>query len=241
MAKAMATDAADACGRAALQCHGAIGYTVEHDLHLYLKRSWALARAWGDRRVHAERVGQALAASLDPAESPSHLEVRSRCLRLTSSTPSARPVGKRNGGLAGIHPADLGAHALNALVERTGIDPGAVEDVVFGCLDTIGPQAGDIARTAGWPRACPSTCRARPSTASAARRSRPCTSPPRRSCRAPPTWSWPAACRTCRPIPISSAMTRRRAARLHRPVLGLGGLGQALRRPGGQPVPRAPT
>ena len=70
MAKAMATDAAEACGRAALQCHGAIGYTVEHDLHLYLKRSWALARAWGDRRVHAERVGQALAASLDPAESP---------------------------------------------------------------------------------------------------------------------------------------------------------------------------
>jgi alkylation response protein AidB-like acyl-CoA dehydrogenase len=65
MAKALATDAADACGRAALQCHGAIGYTVEHDLHLYLKRSWALARTWGDRRFHAERVGRALAASLD--------------------------------------------------------------------------------------------------------------------------------------------------------------------------------
>lgn len=65
LAKALATDAADACGRAALQCHGAIGYTVEHDLHLYLKRSWALARTWGDRRFHAERVGAALAASLD--------------------------------------------------------------------------------------------------------------------------------------------------------------------------------
>ncbi len=57
------------------------------------------------------------------------------------------PVGKRGGSLAGIHPADLGAIALSALMERTGIDPGAVEDVVMGCLDTIGPQAGDIART----------------------------------------------------------------------------------------------
>src|SRR3712207_3821362 len=58
------------------------------------------------------------------------------------------PVGKRGGSLSQIHPADLGAITLNALVDRTGIDPGAVEDVVMGCLDTIGPQAGDIARTA---------------------------------------------------------------------------------------------
>ncbi|WP_405808934.1 acetyl-CoA C-acetyltransferase [Streptomyces sp. NBC_00210] len=58
------------------------------------------------------------------------------------------PVGRRNGRLAGVHPADLGAHVLTALVERSGIDPAAVEDVVFGCLDTVGPQAGDIARTA---------------------------------------------------------------------------------------------
>ena len=65
LAKALATDAAEACGRAALQCHGAIGYTVEHDLHLYLKRAWALARTWGDRAFHADRVGRALAASLD--------------------------------------------------------------------------------------------------------------------------------------------------------------------------------
>src|SRR5918997_276601 len=57
------------------------------------------------------------------------------------------PVGRRGGGLAGVHPADLGAHVLTALVERTGIDPAAVEDVVFGCVDTIGGQAGDIART----------------------------------------------------------------------------------------------
>src|SRR3954449_8336804 len=58
------------------------------------------------------------------------------------------PVGKRGGSLATMHSADLGAHVLNALVERTGIDPGAVDDVVMGCCDTIGSQAGDVARTA---------------------------------------------------------------------------------------------
>jgi acetyl-CoA C-acetyltransferase len=57
------------------------------------------------------------------------------------------PVGKRGGGLAQVHPADLGAHVLRALMARTGVDPAAVEDVIFGCCDTIGPQSGDIART----------------------------------------------------------------------------------------------
>jgi alkylation response protein AidB-like acyl-CoA dehydrogenase len=70
MAKALAADAAEACGRAALQCHGAIGYTVEHDLHLFLKRSWALARTWGDRGVHTDRVGRALDALDAPAPDP---------------------------------------------------------------------------------------------------------------------------------------------------------------------------
>ena len=71
------------------------------------------------------------------------------------------PVGKRNGGLSQVHPADLGAHVLTALVERTGIDPATVEDVVFGCVDQLGPQAGDIARTcwlaAGLPEEVPGT------------------------------------------------------------------------------------
>jgi acetyl-CoA C-acetyltransferase len=58
------------------------------------------------------------------------------------------PVGRRGGGLADAHPADLGAHVLRELVKRSGIDPSAVEDVIFGCLDTLGPQAGNIARTA---------------------------------------------------------------------------------------------
>jgi acetyl-CoA C-acetyltransferase len=71
------------------------------------------------------------------------------------------PVGRRGGALSQVHPADLGAHSINALVERTGIDPSAVDDVVFGCVDTIGPQAGDIARTcwltAGLPESVPGT------------------------------------------------------------------------------------
>jgi len=58
------------------------------------------------------------------------------------------PVGKRGGGLSQAHPADLGAHVITALLKRTGLDPLAVDDVIFGCVDTIGPQAGDIARTA---------------------------------------------------------------------------------------------
>jgi acetyl-CoA C-acetyltransferase len=58
------------------------------------------------------------------------------------------PVGKRGGALAGVHSADLAAHTIKALVDRTGIDPGAVDDVILGCCDTIGSQAGDVARTA---------------------------------------------------------------------------------------------
>lgn len=58
------------------------------------------------------------------------------------------PVTKRGKDFAEVHPADLGAHTLRAVVERAGVDPGAVEDVVYGCVDTIGPQAGDIGRTA---------------------------------------------------------------------------------------------
>jgi len=60
MAKAKADAAAWQTGRAALQCHGAIGYTTEYDLHLYLKRSWAVARSWGDRAFHHDRVRRAI-------------------------------------------------------------------------------------------------------------------------------------------------------------------------------------
>ena len=69
------------------------------------------------------------------------------------------PVGKRNGGLAHVNSVDLGAHVLEALMDRTGIDPAAVEDVVMGCIDQVGSQAGDIARfcwlSAGLPESVP--------------------------------------------------------------------------------------
>ena len=58
--KWLAQNAAAVTGRAALQCHGAIGYTTEHDLHLYLKRSWALARIWGGADFHADRVAASI-------------------------------------------------------------------------------------------------------------------------------------------------------------------------------------
>jgi alkylation response protein AidB-like acyl-CoA dehydrogenase len=60
MAKAMTSDAAHLVGRAALQCHGGIGYTVEYDLHLFLKRSWVLERSWGDAAWHRGQVAAAL-------------------------------------------------------------------------------------------------------------------------------------------------------------------------------------
>ena len=67
------------------------------------------------------------------------------------------PVGKRNGGLSGVHPVDLSAHVLRSLAERSGIDPALVDDVIWGCVSQIGEQTFDIARTAvlaaGWPEA----------------------------------------------------------------------------------------
>ena len=71
------------------------------------------------------------------------------------------PTGRRGGGLSGVHPADLGGHAISSVLERNDVDPMAVDDVVFGCVDALGPQAGDIARTAwlaaGLPEAIPGT------------------------------------------------------------------------------------
>jgi acetyl-CoA C-acetyltransferase len=69
------------------------------------------------------------------------------------------PVTRRGGGLSEVHPADLGGHVIAALLARVDLDPAAVDDVIFGCVDTVGPQAGDIARTcwlaAGLPEAVP--------------------------------------------------------------------------------------
>ncbi|TDB78503.1 acetyl-CoA C-acyltransferase [Micromonospora sp. KC723] len=71
------------------------------------------------------------------------------------------PVGRRNGSLADVHPADLSAHVLRALAERTGIDPDQVDDVVWGCVSQVGEQCWNIGRTsvlaAGWPESVPGT------------------------------------------------------------------------------------
>src|SRR6202521_1457672 len=71
------------------------------------------------------------------------------------------PTGRKKGSLAAVHGADLGAHAIRSLIERTGVDPGQIDDVIFGCVDQVGPLAGDIARTcwlaAGLPEHVPGT------------------------------------------------------------------------------------
>ncbi|WP_330255120.1 acetyl-CoA C-acyltransferase [Nocardia sp. NBC_00565] len=71
------------------------------------------------------------------------------------------PIGKRNGGLSGIHPVDLSASVLNSLVERAGVDPVLVDDVIWGCVGQVGEQSLDIARNvvlgAGWPESVPGT------------------------------------------------------------------------------------
>jgi acetyl-CoA C-acetyltransferase len=67
------------------------------------------------------------------------------------------PVGRRRGGLAQVHPADLAAHVIRELVGRSGVDPAAVDDVILGCLDQIGAQSGDIARTAALVAGLPAT------------------------------------------------------------------------------------
>lgn len=69
------------------------------------------------------------------------------------------PIGKRNGGLSGVHPAELSAQVLNGLVNRAGVDPALVDDVIWGCVMQAGEQALDIGRTAllsaGWPETVP--------------------------------------------------------------------------------------
>jgi len=71
------------------------------------------------------------------------------------------PVGKRNGGLSSMHAADLSAIVLTELVERTGIDPDIIDDVVWGCVSQVGDQSSNIGRyavlAAGWPESIPGT------------------------------------------------------------------------------------
>ena len=101
MAKAMASDAAELVGRKALQCHGAIGYTVEADLHLYLKRTWALARTWGDAAHHTDRVAQALESGPMTRHPRTQPVLRSVCALAarSASEPQVADLDRRHGRL----------------------------------------------------------------------------------------------------------------------------------------------
>src|ERR1700748_630402 len=87
---------------------------------------------------------------------------RSRKMRETVIVEAVRtPVGKRNGGLSSMHAADLSAIVLSELMERTGIDPDIIDDVVWGCVSQVGDQSSNIGRyavlAAGWPEHIPGT------------------------------------------------------------------------------------
>src|ERR1700738_1064097 len=87
---------------------------------------------------------------------------RSRQMRETVIVEAVRtPVGKRNGGLSSIHPADLSALVLNELLQRTGVGPEIIDDVVWGCVSQVGDQSSNIGRyavlAAGWPESIPGT------------------------------------------------------------------------------------
>jgi acetyl-CoA acetyltransferase len=86
------------------------------------------------------------------------------------------PVGRRRGALAGWHPVDPAAEVVRALVERSGIDPASVDDVIVGCVDQVGEQSLNVARSIALAAAPPRASRPRRSTAGAARASRPPTS-----------------------------------------------------------------
>jgi acetyl-CoA acyltransferase len=71
------------------------------------------------------------------------------------------PVGRRGGGLAGVHPVDLSAHVLRSLADRAGLDPKQVDDLIWGCVSQVGEQSWNVARhavlAAGWPESVPGT------------------------------------------------------------------------------------
>ena len=67
------------------------------------------------------------------------------------------PAGRKKGALAAVHPADLGALPLKALINRSGLDPAAIDDVIYGALDAIGPNTGNIARTSWLAAGLPDT------------------------------------------------------------------------------------
>src|SRR5579859_7344675 len=102
-------------------------------------------------RMRSPKVERVLAFAFYPGKAPMPEAYIVEAVRT--------PVTRRGGSLAGAHPADLGAHVIRAVLDRAQADPSDIDDVIFGCVDTVGPQAGDIARTAwlaaGLPEAVP--------------------------------------------------------------------------------------
>ena len=111
-----------------------------------------MRRAWG---VTGEGRREPGAATSGPAEE--ECSVRDAVIVEAVRT----PVGKRNGGLSGVHPVSLSAHVLRSLAERSGIDPALVDDVIWGCVGQVGDQSANIGRyavlAAGWPESVPGT------------------------------------------------------------------------------------
>jgi len=94
---------------------------------------------------------------------------------------AVRTAGGRKGGrLAGIHPVDLAAISLDAIADRSGIDPAAIDDVIMGCVTQAGEQSLHVGRNAVLASSCRRACPRSRSTDSAAPRSRRSSSPPRR-------------------------------------------------------------
>src|SRR4029077_369878 len=95
-------------------------------------------------------------------ETAAELLERSRTMREVVIVGAVRTaVGKRNGGLSGVHPADLSAIVLNELLERTGVSVEIIDDVIWGCVSQVGDQSSNIGRyavlAAGWPETIPGT------------------------------------------------------------------------------------
>src|ERR1700757_2537051 len=113
-------------------------------------------------RMHAKRMPPSPSGETRRLLVGGRYRDRSRQMRETVIVEAVRtPVGKRNGGLAGMHAADLSALVLNELLQRTGIGPEIIDDVVWGCVSQVGDQSSNIGRyavlAAGWPESIPGT------------------------------------------------------------------------------------
>ena len=241
MAKLAACEAARFAARAALQCHGAIGYTWEQDLHLFMRRAWSLDQAWGRAPFHLARVRAAILDGSLPIGPGATFQQEARS--------HGRGLHHRRGAHARSASAAAGSRASTppisartcsrALIAAHRHRPGRGRGRDLRLRATRSARRPATSRApAGSRPACRSTCPASRSTASAARRSRRCTSRRRRVMSGTARPVVAGGVQNMSQIPISSAMTCARAARLHRSVLGLDGLGRALRHAGGVAVPR---